>query len=33
MRVMRHWFPREAVDDPSLEVFYVRFGRALSKLT
>ncbi|KFP51650.1 hypothetical protein N323_02296, partial [Cathartes aura] len=34
MRVVRHWngFPREAVDVPSLEVFEVRFNRALSNL-
>lgn len=33
MRMVRDWLPEEAVDDPLLEGFNVRFGRALSKLT
>jgi len=34
MRVVKHWnrLPREAVDDPSLEVFKARLGGALSNL-
>jgi len=34
MRVVKHWhrLPREAVDDPSLEVFKARLDGALSSL-
>jgi len=34
MRVVKHWnrFPREAVDDPSPEVFKARLDGALSNL-
>ncbi|KFR12276.1 hypothetical protein N306_04176, partial [Opisthocomus hoazin] len=34
MRVVRHWhrLPREAVDDPSLEVFKARLDRTLRNL-
>ncbi|KFR08704.1 hypothetical protein Y956_01083, partial [Nipponia nippon] len=34
VRVVRHWhrLPREAVDDPSLEVFKARLDGALSNL-
>ena len=34
MRVVKHWnwFPRQAVDAPSLEMFKVRLDGALSNL-